>query len=134
MLPANVFAAEEAEEHSPIHDAMEAMNTAYRNLSRGLRNPDPAAKTDYLEWLQAIELAAVEAKPHVPSRILELPEAEQPAMIASYRSELAAAIETMMQLEQAMIADEWETVKTLGRQLGSQRSEGHKKYKPEEEE
>lgn len=132
VLPVNVFAADEGEESTPLHEAMETMGQTYRNLGRGLRNPDPAAKTDYLAWLQTIEANAIEAKQYVPPHIMTLPEAEQPAMIASFRSDLAGAIVIMLQLEQAIIADDWEKVGTLARTLGSTRSESHKKYNPED--
>lgn len=133
VLPVNVFAADDGEESTPLHAAMETMGKTFRNLGRGLRDPDPAAKDDYLKWLQTIEAAAVEAKQYVPHHVMELPAAEQPAMIAQFRSDLAAAIETMLKLERAIIADDWAAVKTLGRELGAQRGAGHKKYNPEDD-
>jgi hypothetical protein len=119
------------DDNSPLHQAMSKMQKAYRPLSRALRNPVPADKATYLEQLQTIEQAAVEAKAYTPPSIEELPEAERPAKLAAYRADLAQAIETMLELERAILADDWDNVKTLGQKLGSERGEGHKKYNPE---
>jgi hypothetical protein len=140
-LPLGARAAEPAaQEHagmdddhdnSPLHQAMEKMQKAYRPLSRALRNPVPADKATYLEQLQTIEQLAIEAKTYTPPSIEELPEAERPAKLAAYRSDLAQAIGTMLELERAILADDWDNVKTLGQKLGSERGQGHKKYNPE---
>ncbi|MGH8020196.1 MAG: cytochrome b562, partial [Opitutaceae bacterium] len=121
------------EEHSPLHLTMEKMGETYKNLARALRNPDPAAKADLLNWLQKLELGAIEAKQYVPASIEKLPAAEQPAQIAAFRADLIGTIETMLQLERAILAEDWERVKTLGREISAQRRDSHKKYNPEEE-
>lgn len=140
-LPTALSAADSVaeEEHghddeSPLHKAMEDMGRAMRAVNKGLNAADPAAvKADVLEALQTMQTLAVGAKVLVPHSIEEIPEAERPARLASYRADLAGAIVTLLELERAVLADNWEQARTLYAQVRTHRKEGHEQYNPDEE-
>lgn len=119
------------EDDSPLHVAMAQMGKAFGPLMRALREPDPARKADYLAWLQTIEARAIEAKALTPASIEELPEAERPAQLTAFRSDLAAVIQTLLELERAILADDFAQAQALAAELRTQRSDAHKKYNPE---
>jgi soluble cytochrome b562 len=134
VAPPLLGAAEhEHEEDSPLHTAMEDMGKAMRAVNKGLTSADPAAaKTDILDALQKMQALAVEGKALVPPTIEKLPAAEQPAKLAAYRAELAAAIVIMLEIERAVLGDQWDAAKEGFARLRTARKEGHEKYNPEE--
>jgi hypothetical protein len=134
ILPAALRAADGAEgEDSPLHTAMEEMGKSMRTLNKALTSADPAAaKADILAAVQKMQTLAVESKVHTPVSIEKLPEAERPAKLAAYRADLAAAIIVLLELERAVLADNWELAKETYAKVRTARKEGHEKYNPEE--
>jgi hypothetical protein len=133
-LPATLSAADAAKgEDSPLHIAMEDMGKAMRALNKGLTSADPAAaKADILAALQTMQKLGVEGKVLVPASIEKLPEAERPAKLAAYRADLASAIVVLLELERAVLADNWELAKETFAKVRAARKEVHEKYNPEE--
>lgn len=124
----------DSDDESPVHERMEEMGKSMRVLARGLNSADPAAgKADYLEALQKMQLLAVEAKALVPSTMEKVPEADRPAKLAGYRADLAATIAIMLEIEQAVLSDQWDAAKEAFGKLRAARKDGHEKYAPEEE-
>ena len=122
-----------AGEDSPLHTSMEEMGRGMRAVNKALTGADPAAaKADILAALHNMQKLALEGKVLVPATIEKLPEAERPAKLAAFRADLAGAIVIMLELERAVLADNWELAKeTLGK-LRDARKGGHDKYNPEE--
>ena len=139
LVPLALSAADHDHEHAddsddtPLQQDMKQIGHTFRSLNRGLRDPDPAQKEEYLAALEKMEALAVAAKVEVPSYIASLPAEQQPAMLISFRADLAGAIQTMLEIERAILADDWDTAKALREKLVSQRNAGHKKYDPEED-
>jgi soluble cytochrome b562 len=139
LVPLALSAADSDHEHgddgedTPLQQDMKQIGHTFRSLNRGLRDPDPAQKEDYLAALEKMEALAVAAKVEVPSYIASLPAEQQPTMLLSFRADLAAAIQTMLEIERAILADDWDTAKALREKLVNQRNAGHKKYDPEKD-
>jgi soluble cytochrome b562 len=132
VLPAALRAADE--EESPLHTAMEEMGRGMRTINKALTGADPAAaKTDILAALQRMQELAVGGKVLVPASIESLPEAERPVKLAAYRADLAAAIGVMLEVERAVLADNWDLAKETFAKLRTARKDGHEKYNPDEE-
>jgi soluble cytochrome b562 len=113
---------------------MEDMGKAMRVVNKALTSSDPApSKADVLAALQKMQALAVEGKALTPASIEELPEGERPAKLVAYRSDLAAAIVVMLEIERAVLADNWALAKETFGKLRTARKEGHEKYNPEEE-
>lgn len=141
FLPAAVVQAADAakpeasDDETPLHHKMEDMGRALRALNKGLSSADPAAvKADLLDAVQKMQVLAVESKLLTPATIEKLPAAERPAKIAEYRADLASTIQTMLELERAILADDWAKAKTQFQSLRTHRKDGHEKFNPEEEE
>lgn len=131
-VPGSLVAADDAEE-SPLHQGMEAMGKAMRAINNGLKAEDPAtAQAELLTALQGMQEHAVAGKAMIPASIAKLPEAEQPAKLAAYRADLAAAIVVMLELERAVIAQDWDKAREYFGQMRSARKDGHEKYNPDE--
>jgi soluble cytochrome b562 len=126
---------QEHDEDTPLHHNMEDMGRAMRVLNKALNSADPAvAKSDCLAAIQKMQVLAVEGKALTPASIAKLSDAERPAKLVAFRSDLAGAIETMLQIERAILADEWPRAKELFQHMRDQRKEGHEKYNPDEDE
>jgi hypothetical protein len=133
-LPLGARAAEHGDgEDSPLHQGMEAMGKAMRVLNRGLKAEDPATEKEaMLAALQEMQEHAVAAKVLVPASVQALPEAERPARLAAFRADLAAAIVVMLEMERAILADNWTAANDSFAQMRDSRKEGHEKYNPDE--
>jgi soluble cytochrome b562 len=135
VLPNALRAAEQAQgDDSPLHTAMEEMGRGMRTVNRALTGADPAAaKADVLAALHRMQELAITGKVLVPASIEKLPEAERPAKLAAFRADLAAAIGIMLEIERAVLADNWDLAKETFGKLRTARKDGHDKYNPEEE-
>ena len=132
---ADATEGKEHDEDTPLHHKMEDMGRALRALNKGLSSADPAAvKADLLDAVQKMQMFAVESKLLTPATIEKLPAAERPAKIAEYRADLAGTIQTMLELERAILTDNWAKAKTEFQSLRAHRKDGHEKFNPEEEE
>jgi hypothetical protein len=122
-----------ADEESPLHLAMEEMGRGMRTVNKALTGADPAAaKADVLAALQSMQEHAVASKVLVPATIEKLPEGERPAKLAAYRADLATAIGVLLEVERAVLADNWDLAKEAFTRLRAARKDGHEKYNPEE--
>lgn len=132
ISPYGLFADHHEEgEDTPLHTEMESMDDAFKPLYRAMRKPDPAAKDQYLEWLQTMQVHAINSKVHTPRYFDELGDEERTEMLITYRKDLTLFIETLLQLERAILDDNWETAKDLASELRTHRKSGHKSYDPE---
>lgn len=121
------------DEESPLHLAMEAMGDAMRVINRSLRADDPsAAKPDLLEAVQSMQAHALEAKLLEPPSVANGPAEARAARKAEFRSQLAGVIIIMLELERAILADDWEAARTRYGELRDARKAGHEKFNPEE--
>ncbi len=120
------------EDNSPLHQHMKAMGKALRVINNSLKSEDPAgSKAEMLDAVQKMEAMAIEGKTMVPWSIEDLPEAERPAKLAAFRSELAGAVEIMLELERAILADKWDVAREQFGKLREARKDGHEKYNPD---
>jgi hypothetical protein len=137
ILPTALDAAEQENAHgddSPLHMAMEEMGRGMRVVNKALTGADPAAaKADVLAALHHMQELALSGKVLVPASIEKLPEAERPAKLAAFRADLAGAIGVMLEIERAVLADNWDLAKETFGKLRTARKDGHDKYNPEEE-
>lgn len=122
----------EHEDESPLHEAMETMGDVFKPFMRAMRAPNPDDKDRYLDWLQEMQTQAVISKVHVPRYFEELSEEEAATMLVSFRVDMTKFIGSLLELEKAILEDDWETAKTLAADLKTHRKEGHKAYDPEE--
>lgn len=130
----HMAAGHDHDEDTPLHHNMEDMGRAMRTLNKGLNSADPsAAKTDLLAAIQKMETLAVEGKTLTPASIAKMPEAEQPAKLAAFRADLAGTIQTMLEIERAMLADDWAKARDEFKHMRDQRKDGHEKYNPDQD-
>lgn len=132
VSPASAAHHEEGEHHSPLHESMEKMGDIFKPLGRALKDPQAEDKDQYLEWLQELQLLAVESKAYVPDHIASLPESEQAGELAAYRVDLTHAVGSLLELERLVIAEDWPAVQEEWTSLRRIRGESHKRYDPDE--
>ena len=132
LLPGFISWADEGDyDESPLHEEMEIMNDAFKPLVRAMRNPDPANQEQYLEWIQAMQVSAVNSKVYVPRYFAELSEEEAGKMLVEYRVDMTKFIATLLELEAAVLLENWEEASEIAGGLRDHRKHGHSTYDPE---
>jgi len=128
MLHADAY---EDEDESPIVAEMEMINDHYRTLRRqARRNRYDEATVGMVAEMQAAALSAMHMD--VP-KADDLPDAARQAMTIDFRRDMAVFVKALLDVEIALLEDRNEDAGKLITNLGSMKSDGHKKFHPEGE-
>ena len=132
-LSAPDLRADEEPEHSALHELMGKMKENLKRLGRTLASPEGDLSAA-LESLSEMERLALAAKLEQPNNLDEIPEAQRPEQITSFRRDMVAALQVMLELELAILDGEREAAMEMLRgPLLKARKSGHKKYQKEED-
>lgn len=110
---------------------MEKLDDAYKSLSRALRAPDAASKASYLEWVGTIKAEAEKCIDLIPQKIAAMPAEAQAKILAAYKKDMKAFIESAVTLEKAVTAENWDDANAVLKDMRKAKSSGHEAYKPE---
>ena len=113
-------------DHSPVEDAMESMQSAYRKVGRAMRKPEENAE-QLLAWVQEMQVGAVAAKVmdiHIPNGMGSVEEVQK-----KYRMEMTRTVIALVKLEQALLAGDFEAAKAAFDKVKALKSEGHDTFK-----
>ena len=126
--------ADDAKEDTPLEQEMSAMNKPYRSLSKAFRKaPDASNNAEYLAMAESILKHAKGSVDFVPVRASKLDEAAQKKMVAEYQKAMQESITTLEQLVKALKADDYTKATELLAKLKKQKSDGHDRFKEEDE-
>src|SRR5580700_10401971 len=101
LLPLRTFAQEHKE--SPLHDEMEAMQHALRQISRQYTNLTQKAST--LELVDDMEKHATTARGLTPGKVEKLTGDDQAKLLDTFHKDLDGVIQEIGVLKQAIAAD-----------------------------
>lgn len=117
---------------TPLAKSMEAINDSYKELRKALRTPDAGQKAQYLKLVAAIRVEAVKGKDLVPAKIEELSGAEKTTELAAYKKSMDDFIASLDELTKLINDEKWDEVNASVRNLNSQKSDGHDRFKKQE--
>jgi hypothetical protein len=112
-----------------IKQAMEQMNDAMKNLSKGITADNKAAS---LDELTKFETAVIAAKSQTPGSAAKVDEKKRAAFVADYRKTLLDALKTACDAEVAIADGKYKDAdKLISNKLSGVKSAGHSKFKEE---
>ena len=118
------------DEHTPLEKTMKSMNKILRTLKRQVA--DPAKKEENLTLVAAMKKEVDEGLKLQPVKTRDVPEAEKPAYLEKYRSQMTELGQSIQELEVAIKADKPDEAEKIFEKLKKQKDNGHKAFAPEE--
>ncbi len=122
-------AEDPGKKHSPMEEAMEAIDNAYKELGKSLREPDAAKKADYAKLAATIRENAEKSSGMLPKKVESLPEDKKKEEAEAYKKDMAAFVESVKNLEKAIADGKFEEAAALHKDLRKAKSSGHERYK-----
>jgi hypothetical protein len=121
--------AAEHEKHTPLDDAMEAMNKAYKALKAQVG--DSSKNANSLELIAEMEKQALIAKGMTPARAAKLSESERPKFIAEYRKAVANLIGEYLKIETALLEGKNADAEKIVGTISKIKEAAHEKFQEE---
>jgi len=118
--------ADAAQDAASAEEFMKGVNRNFRVISRFLRKPEGDAPMAAVMELQKM---ALQAKIATPSLAETKPEDERAAFVAAYRKDMNKFLRQILDLEDAMAAQEWEKATEIAKALNEAKKAGHEAYK-----
>ena len=118
------------ENEDPLHDAMEDMGDAYRELRRTVGDAD--RNVDSFKQLLIMQKAVLIALPQVPHKTEILPKEERSRFVLDYKKNLVGLLTAILDIEDALLASDNEKAKQIHRKMATRRREAHAKFQEEE--
>jgi len=109
---------------SPVEGEMEAMNHAFRQITR--QYTDPAQKAATLDLVAQMQKHAETAKTLTPSKAATLTGDEQTKYLDTFHKDLDALIKEIGALKDAVAADKTDVVKAEIDKIGQLKGSSHK--------
>ena len=123
LAPLNV----RADDDSPLHKQMEAMNDAYKAFRK---ETDPVKGAALAREAQA---SAIKSLGETPQLVKEIKDpAEQAKAAVQYRKMMATLVGSLCDVEEAFLAGKTDEVAKIVDHLKEQKKEGHDKFVPKE--
>jgi len=116
-----------AEEHSKLHDQMEAMDDAYKAFRK---ETDPVKGAALAREAQAQVIKSLSEVPDIVKDTKDPVEKAKSEVI--YKKMMAKLLITLCEVEEAFQAGKIDDVATIVDSLKTQKKEGHDKFLPEE--
>ncbi len=121
-------AATDDHEDSPVAQQMDLLKDNLSALGRTIGEPDK--RSESLEHLQTMQLAALSAKVLVPSKEAELPEAERARFQSAFRKDMGTLIKALIDVEGLVLDGKFDEAKQAVRSdVLPLRNAGHETYK-----
>jgi soluble cytochrome b562 len=115
-----------------LAERMEVMNSAMRQLSKGIH---PETRTKSLERIDAFQRALLDAKRMTPPTAKDVEEAERAEFVAGFRAQLARVLAKSGELEIAVLEGRFDDAnRIVAEDMKRLKDQGHEKYAPGEEE
>ena len=111
---------------SPIEAEMEKLDEAVDAVAEFLKKPAGDAPFASVAVAQA---ALHEAKQHVPNTTEQQPEGERAAFVKAYRLQINKTMRGLLDLEDALLAADWQAAEKVLGELQKQKKAGHDKFK-----
>ena len=119
---------------TPLEQEMSGMNQPYRTLSKAFRKaPDASNNAEFVVMAETMLKHAKASVDYVPERAQKLEAAAQEKMVADYKKAMKANILTLEQLIVALKAEDYVKAKELLTKLKQQKSDGHDRFKEDDE-
>jgi hypothetical protein len=132
LVSAPSFAQEDASgsgarrDPSPIEAQMEQLDEAVDAVADFLKKPAGDAP---LASVAAAQAALHEAKQHVPNTTERQPEGERAAFVKDYRLQINKTMRGLLDLEDALLGEDWKAAEKVLGELQKQKKAGHDKFK-----
>ena len=110
----------------PIKVEMEKLDEALEAIEAFLEEP---AGEPPLAPAAAAQQALQAAKQHAPRTTWQQPEAERAAFVVAYRLMVNDTMRRLVDLEDALLQQDWAKAKTVAASLGQLKKEGHDRFK-----
>ena len=121
----------EEKKKSELHERMEEMDKAFKQLKRTIRSE--AQDKQSLELLGKIEQLAVTCKGMVPSKTKTEPADKQDKFVLAFRKEMAHLIGDFCAMETAILDGDHAKAEQLYKKLADDKENGHDKFMDDDE-
>lgn len=116
------------DEDTPMTTHMKAINTGLRTLRAQMKDLEKRGGEANANIL-ALQAEALAAKGYDPAMLKDLPEAEQAAFRVAFRKRMHTMLNTMFELEIALLEGRADDAKAAAKALLKDKSPAHKKFK-----
>ena len=116
----------EHREQDLLHENMELVEETLGRLRRELR--DAANHRTALERVVVVQRAVLICKSLVPPMAESLPEGERQAFVDAFRGEMVELMRGLLELEQALLADDNEAAQAALRVVREMEDPGHERF------
>jgi soluble cytochrome b562 len=114
---------------TPMDNAFERMERAYKKLGEALKAPQEADQAAYLTLAEKIRTEAVTARGLEPKMTASLPEGDRPAFVAKFRGDMDTFIKTVDTLTAALREGRWDDARTSMQEMNQEKKDGHKLFR-----
>jgi soluble cytochrome b562 len=119
----------EEHKHTPLEDAMDAMNKALRTLKT--QAADVSKQASNLELVSEMQKQMVLAKSLTPARAESLQAADKQKFLIEYRKAMVGLIGELLKLEAAFLDGKTDDAQAIIKNLNKIKTDGHEKFQVE---
>ncbi|HUR28679.1 MAG TPA: cytochrome b562 [Planctomycetota bacterium] len=113
-------------EGDDLEEVMQGIDKNFEAATKAIENKDgPAA----LELMTKLEQGCIGAKILTPPKLRTIEEKDKAAFIAGYRKQVLVMLKSMVDLEIALVDNDFEKAKKVADEIDSQKKMGHDTYK-----
>jgi hypothetical protein len=117
---------EEHHEESVLHENMELIEETLGRLRRELR--DASNHRAALERVVVVQQAVLACKNETPPMAASLPEGERQAFVDAFRGQMITLMRGLLELEEALLADDNEAAQAALRKVREMEDPGHERF------
>jgi cytochrome c556 len=114
---------------SPMDNAWERLESAFKKLKESLKTPDETHKATYLKQAEVIKIESLKIREMEPHMARTLPKKEQPAFVAEFKTEMDEFIAHADTVIASLKASDCVTASTELAAMGKSKIPAHKKFR-----
>ena len=131
LLPRPTSVTADGDHHDALHDAMEQMNTLFRQCRRQVR--DETKNADTADKLHQLATLTLGAKLEMPEILEDVPASQRPAMQTTFRLTMNELITALLAAETALLNDDNDAAREALATANDIKGRGHELFIPEDE-
>lgn len=129
--PLTRAAHHEEEEKTPLGEEMSAMNKAWRQVKKDVK--DPTKNEDTVKLVGQVMQTALNSADMIPILAEDLPQDKQAAFLKAYQEEMEELIKDLAILQTFLEAGDNNMAQKLIKEIDDQKKKGHKEFKPKDD-
>lgn len=116
-----------AEADSPLEKQMQILARGMKQL--GLQLGDPSKQKSTITLINTLKKAAIDSESLDPRKTASVPESDRSQFLTAYKAEVQKLTDTFTDVENAVLAGQYDKAKSLLDTIQGIKKEGHSKFK-----